>query len=329
MSLRVRIAASPSEIDAVFRLRHRVFGEEGYMDSRPDGRIFDQFDAYPGTANIVAVVADTVIGAVRYMQPTDAGCSVEEFFDPRPLAPPGARLAIGSLLVVDPAYRGLPGVTFNLTAMGFYWAASQGLTHIVGVVNPERETGFARSGFRRLGPVIHSDRIRRTPVQPMIADLESLTDRFASFLRRHSAPHWLHAFEREFHGAGDVVIGPDKPRSAAYVVISGRAAQHDRRGRAIGYLAPGDVFGELAALTNCPCTSTVRAQTDLDLMVLERDALRAQLRENHPAAEKMTELLANRLALSLLDNDAPGSPDTDRKPSPQKAKLHLVAPTPR
>jgi hypothetical protein len=64
-------------------------------------------------------------------------------------------------------------------------------------------------------------------------------------------------------------------------------------------------------------------------MVLERDALRAQLRENHPAAEKMTELLANRLALSLLDNDAPGSPDTDRKPSPQKAKLHLVAPTPR
>lgn len=315
MSVRVRLAANPREIDAVFRLRHRVFAEEGYMDARPDGRIFDQFDAYPGTANIVAVVADTVIGAVRYMQPTDAGCSVEEFFDPRPLAPPGARLAIGSLLVVDPAYRGLPRVTFNLTAMGFYWAASQGLTHIVGVVNPEREEGFARSGFRRLGTVIHSDRILRTPVQPMIADLESLTDRFTSFLRRHRAPHWLHAFEREFHGAGEVVIGPGKSGSAAYVVVSGRATEHDTRGRAIGHLGPGDVFGELASLTNCPRTSTVRAQTDLDLMVLERDALRAQLRENLAAAEKMTELLANRLALSLLENDAPGSPDTDRAPS--------------
>ena len=328
MSLRVRIAAKPSEIDAVFRLRHRVFGEEGYMDTRPDGRIFDHFDAYPGTANIVAVVADTVIGAARYMQPTDAGCSVEEFFDPRALAPPGARLGVGSLLVVDPAYRGLPGVTFNLTAMGFYWAASQGLTHIVGVVNPEREEGFARSGFRRLGPVIHSDRILRTPVQPMIADLESLTDRFATFLRRHRAPHWLHAFEREFHGAGEVVMGPDKPGSAAYVVISGRAAQHDTRGRAIGYLAPGDVFGELAPLTNCPCTSTVRAQTDLDLMVLEPDDLRAQLRESPTAAEKMTELLANRLALSLLDHGVSRSHDTDRKP-PRKAKLHVVASTPR
>jgi CRP-like cAMP-binding protein len=163
----------------------------------------------------------------------------------------------------------------------------------------------------------------------MIADLESLTDRFATFLRRHSASHWLHAFEREFRGAGEVVIGPDKPGNAAYVVISGRAAQHDTRGRAIGYLAPGDVFGELTALTNCPCTSTVTAQTDLDLMVLERDALLAQLRENHAAAEKMTELLARRLTLSLLDKDAPASPDTDREPSPRKPKLHLVAPTAR
>jgi N-acyl-L-homoserine lactone synthetase len=329
VSIRVRIAANAREIDAVFRLRHRVFAEEGYMDARPDGRIFDQFDAYPGTANIVAVVADTVIGAVRYMQPTDAGCSVEEFFDPRPLAPPGARLAVGSLLVVDPAYRGLPRITFNLTAMGFYWAASQGLTHIVGVVNPEREEGFARSGFRRLGPVIHSDRIHRTPVQPMIADLESLTDRFASFLRRHSAPHWLQAFEREFHGAGEVVMRAGKPGSAAYVVISGRATEHDTRGRAIGRLGPGDLFGELAPLINCPSTSTVTAQSDLELMVLERATLRAQLRENPAAAEDMTELLANRLLLSLRGNDAAGSPDKDRAPSRQTAKLHAVAPSPR
>ena len=311
MSFRVRIAATPREVDAVFRLRHRVFVEEGYMDARPDGRIFDHFDAYPGTVNIVAVVADTVIGAVRYMQPTDAGSSVEEFFDPRPLAPLGARLAVGSLLVVDPAYRGQPRVTVNLTAMGFYWAASLGLTHIVGVVNPDREEGFARSGFRRLGPVIHSDRIRRVPVQPMIADLESLTDRFTSFVRRHTAAHWLHAFEREFHRAGEVVMRPGEPNSAAYVVISGRATEHDARGRLVGYLEPGDLFGELGPLTNCPFTSTVTAQTDLDLMVLERAVLQAQLSQNHVAAEKMRDLLAQRLAVSLLGKEPPNSSDAE------------------
>jgi Cyclic nucleotide-binding domain len=293
-----------------------VFVEEGYMDARPDGRIYDQFDAYPGTANIVAVVADTVIGAVRYMQLTDAGSSVEEFVDPRPLAPPGARLAVGSLLVVDPEYRGLPRVTFNLTAMGFYWAACQGLTHIVGVVNPDCEEGFARSGFQRLGPVIHSDRIRRVPVQPMIADLESLTARFMSFLRRHSATHWLHAFEREFHGAGEAVMRPGEPGSAAYIVLSGQATEHDTHGRVIGHFGPGDLFGELGPLTNRPCASTVTAQTDLDLMVLDRVALRAQLRENRGAAAKMTELIANRLALSLLGDDAPSLSDPDGAPPP-------------
>ena len=295
------------------------------MDARSDGRIFDQFDTYPGTVNIVAVVADKVIGAVRYMQPTDAGSSVEEFFDPRPLAPHGARLAVGSLLVVEPAYRGLPRLTVNLTAMGFYWAASQGLTHIVGVVNPDREYGFARSGFRRLGPVIYSDRIRRGGVQPMIAELESLTDRFTSFVRRHSAAHWLHSFEREFHRAGEVVMRPGEPNSAAYVVISGRATEQDTRGRLVGHLEPGDLFGELGPLTNRPCTSTVTAQTDLDLMVLERADLRAQLSQNHAAAGKMTELLAERLAVSRLGLTPPNAPDAEPIPLSASAESEAIA----
>ena len=320
MSFRVRIAATPRELDAVFRLRHRVFVEEGYMDARPDGRILDQFDAYPGTANIVAVVADTVIGAVRYMQPTDGGSSVEEFFDPRPLAPQGARLAVGSLLVVDPACRGLPRLTVNLTAMGFYWAASHGLTHIVGVVNPVAEAGFAQSGFRRLGPVIHSDRIRRGAVQPMIADLESLSDRFSSFVRLHNAAHWLHSFEREFHRAGEVVLRPGEPNSAAYIVISGRATEHDARGRLVGDLGPGDLFGELGPLTNCPPTSTITAQTDLDLMVLERDVLRAQLSRDDIAAEKMIGLLAKRLAVSRLVTEPLGLPNGELVPMSSSAE---------
>lgn len=278
MSLRVKIADNPHEIDSVFKLRHRVFSLEGHMDIKPDGRIFDRFDSYPGTANIVAIVSGKVIGAVRYMQPTDAGCSIEEFFDLQSLAPPGVRLAIGSMLVVDSLYRGLTSVTFNLTAMGFLWAASQGLTHIVGVVNPDREKGFLRSGFKRLGPLVHNDKIR-WPVQPMIAELASLSDRFLVFLRCHSAPQRLHAFEREFHCAGEVVIGPGKPVDSTYVVISGRATKFDLNGRAIGYLAPGDIFGQLAPLTICSLTSTIQAESDLDLMVLDNNAFERSARQ--------------------------------------------------
>src|SRR5262249_7293735 len=48
MTLRVRVAQTTAELDAVFRLRHQVFvEEEGYMPPRPDRRIADRFDAYP------------------------------------------------------------------------------------------------------------------------------------------------------------------------------------------------------------------------------------------------------------------------------------------
>jgi N-acyl-L-homoserine lactone synthetase len=307
MSVRIRIATTPHDVDGVFALRHRVFVEEGYMAPRPDGRIYDRFDAYPGTVNIVAVVGDDVIGSVRYMRPTEVGSSVDEYFDPRPLAPADARLAVGSMLVLDPQFRGQSRITFNMTAMGFYWAASQGLTHIIGVVNPDREEGFARSGFKRLGPVIHSERIRKVPVQPMIADIHALEDRFMTFLMRQNVGHWLHAFEREFHSAGSTIFHRGDSGDCAYVIVAGRARVTDARGRASPHLEAGELFGELSLLSHCPRTSTVQAETDLDLMVLERAVLRAQLRENPAVAERMLDLLASRLALTLLGEEAPSA----------------------
>jgi N-acyl-L-homoserine lactone synthetase len=299
MGVRIKVAQTAAELDALFKLRHRVFVEEGYMAPTHDGRIADRFDAFPGTANIVALVDGEVIGGVRYMRPTEAGSSVEAFFDPAPLAPPGARLAIGSLLVLDPRFRGLSRVTFHMAAMGFYWGKSQGITHVIGVVNPDREEGFARSGFRRLGSVIQSERIRKVPVQPMIADVNALDDRFMAFLVRQDVAHWLHSFERQFHGAGDVVIRHGEAGSAAFVVVSGRAAVIDARGEEVAKLEEGELFGEISLLSNAPRTATIRAETDLDLMVIERAALRAQLRENPRAADSMLELLANRLETTI------------------------------
>jgi N-acyl-L-homoserine lactone synthetase len=48
MGVRSKIAATPDEIDAVFRVQHAVFvEEEGYMLKRPDRRLFDRFDTLP------------------------------------------------------------------------------------------------------------------------------------------------------------------------------------------------------------------------------------------------------------------------------------------
>jgi N-acyl-L-homoserine lactone synthetase len=305
MGVRIKVAQTAAELDALFRLRHRVFVDEGYMASTHDGRLFDRFDAFPGTVNIVALVDGDVIGGVRYMRPSEVGSSVEEFLDPTPHAPPGARLAIGSLLVLDPRFRGLPRVAFNMAAMGFYWGKSQGVTHIIGVVNPDREGGFVQSGFRRIGGVIHSERIRKVAVQPMIADINALDDRFMSFLVRQDVAHWLQSFERQFHSPGETVIQHGEKGSAAYVVVSGRASVVDANGVQIATLEEGDLFGEIALLSNSPRTATVRATTDLDLMVIERAAVRAQLHDNPRAVDNMLELLANRLEMTIRRASGP------------------------
>ena len=68
------------------------------------------------------------------------------------------------------------------------------------------------------------------------------------------------------------------------------------RGRVLRELGPGDLFGELALLTECPRTADVVARTELDLMVLDRDTFRAQLRTDPQASERIVELLASRMA---------------------------------
>jgi hypothetical protein len=51
---RIRLAGTNEDLDGVFALRRRVLGKS-----------VDRFDAYPTTANVVALLDDRIVGAVR------------------------------------------------------------------------------------------------------------------------------------------------------------------------------------------------------------------------------------------------------------------------
>lgn len=300
MSIRVKIASTPEEIDGVFLLRHAVFTNEGYMQRRPDGRIFDRFDAYPSTANIVACDGDKVVGTVRYMEPSSVGASTDEYFDFRRHLPDGAQPAIGSYIVLEERYRGAPRVSFAMAAMGFYWAKARGLTHVIGVVNPDRAQGFLDAGFETLAAPIRSERIHRVAVLPVIAELRNLDARFLEFIERHEMNHWLSTFEREFFDAGETLMRLGEHGSCAHVIMEGRVELLDRHGQQIATAGKGELLGELALITDRPRIATVRALEHTETMVVAKGVLQAQLRTNPIAAEKMIALLANR-AMDLFD----------------------------
>lgn len=398
MSVRIRLATSPTDFDQLFKVRHRVFNEQmRYFPPTSDGRLVDRFDAFPTTANIVAVAEGRVVGGVRIVEPSPVGVPADHFFDFRPYLPEGnIRVGSGSMLVVEEEYRRIPRVTFAMLGMMYYWALRKGLTHITGVAAPEAEKLFIGSGYVPVHDRFFHEESKLDAL-PVVLEISKLNDRFAGFVDRHDIRHFLKSFERQFHQAGETIITAGEPGSAAYVIIEGRvgvsvgpgpalnafrddaplssrgpglwnngpmssrggpAANGPLSGRAPGLrnsgpmssrdaglptpraasgpmssrgaglmgsgpmssgspstlgsddgprsrrppapvavreMGPGEVFGELSLITSAPRSANVVALTDVDLMVLEREAFHKQVAENPQVALNLLAVLGRRL----------------------------------
>jgi CRP-like cAMP-binding protein len=114
-----------------------------------------------------------------------------------------------------------------------------------------------RAMDRRLG--VREDEIGRLRAVPMLQQLPVAgIEHLASRLRHVAVP------------AGDIVVAQGDAGDAFYVIRRGSAAVLGD-GAPVRALAAGDSFGEIALLHDRPRTATVRATTDLDLLVLDRD----------------------------------------------------------
>lgn len=300
MAVRIRIAATAAERDALFRMRHRVYVEQGgYMKSRAEHRIYDRFDAFPSTTNIIAVLDNEVIGGLRLAEPDAAGLPADEYFDFAPYVPATTvRLGSASMLCLDYEYHHRKRLMSSLTGMFYYLAMRRGLTHIAAPANPEIEDELLRTGYRRVAPTfVHDSGI---PVSPMVLELKNVNDRFLSFIRVHQREQFLHSLDRGFYTAGETVVSAGDNADAAFIIIQGTARSEsvDSHGfRQTHELGPGQMFGELSLVARRPHHETVIASENLDVMVLSASSFQKQLLKN---PGKSLELLCS-LGTRLLD----------------------------
>ena len=183
MTTCIKTARSTDEIDGVFRARYRIYVEqEHYMKPRNDRRIFDRFDAYPSTANIILADNSRVVGGVRFMEQAVAGTSGDEFFEFSAYLPQkDEKTGSGSMLFLESSYRDARGLSFKLMAMGFYWAHCRKISFITGVINPESERFFLRFGFRMLASPMYDDE-RQLHFIPVLLDMRELPATVISFI---------------------------------------------------------------------------------------------------------------------------------------------------
>jgi CRP-like cAMP-binding protein len=97
----------------------------------------------------------------------------------------------------------------------------------------------------------------------------------------------------------DVEVGRVLVREGDYdrdlfVILRGEATVTQRE-RKLATLGPGDFFGELALLERSPRTATVRAATDMRVMVLGRREILDIVEREPTLARRMLEVLASRV----------------------------------
>ncbi len=80
--------------------------------------------------------------------------------------------------------------------------------------------------------------------------------------------------------AGTVIVTEGDPGRAAYVILKGRCSAYRLVGDAeveLRVMGPGDVFGETAIISDKPRSASVKALTDVVLLVVTRDVLSSSL----------------------------------------------------
>lgn len=299
MGIRIRFAETVEDLDALFRLRHRVYVEEkGWFPGEHDGRVTDRFDAYPNKVNVIAVVEGQVVGGARFVEASPVGTPADYFFDFSPFLPPDAKVGSGGMLCLAPDLRKTGGLVSSMIGMGYHWALGRGLTHLVVPFNPQVAPAFVAAGVRPVAPEFVHEK-SGLPVVPAIFDLAELDERFLAFARRQGIEHFLQSFERQFHLAGETIVRQGDDGDAAFVVVEGQVAVmvgSGEKATELARLGRGEVFGEIALITSRPRTASVVALTDVDLMVLERDVFRAELRRDPEVGIRLLEIMGTRLA---------------------------------
>jgi CRP-like cAMP-binding protein len=95
-------------------------------------------------------------------------------------------------------------------------------------------------------------------------------------------------------GAGKTIVEEGQTGHEFFLILDGNATV-SRKGRKVATLGPGDYFGELALLDRGPRNATVKADGDMEILVLGQREFSGVLDEVPTIAHKLLSSMATRL----------------------------------
>lgn len=294
MPIKIKVADTTDLIDQAFRLRHKVFVEqEGLLQGKEDKRILDRFDAFPSSANLVAMHGDKAVGTFRLSIDSSQGMPADDYFNFRDHLPEDATIMHCGLFCVDKDFR-CTGMAMGLILMSSYFALTKNVTHIVAPINPVIAGLLRRIGFTQVGEVFN-DPHAGVPVMPLIMDLADLNDFFLNFIKHNELHDFLQDYQRWFYHDGEMVIKAGSEGTEAYVIIEGSVeVRLPGSEKVIATLGEGEMLGELALITDEPRSADVVAKGELVMMVISKEVFLERFVSLPEHALKLVRVLGRR-----------------------------------
>lgn len=295
MPIQIKIADTPALLDELYKVRHEVFStEEALFSPKPDSRVFDRFDAYPTSTNIVAVIDDVVIGGVRVILDSEVGLHADDYYDFAPFIPADvARASVGHFCILK-QYRSSQ-VAYALLLMACYYGCSQNTDWVLAPVNPSIGRMLGRIGFKKAGESFDVPGIA-VKVLPMTLDVLDLQDMFIDFLRQNNLYNFLQSYECHVFNPDETIIRAGDVGDMAYIILEGEVkVLHPADNRVLAVLGQGDIVGELAIFMDDVRTANVVSTSSVRAMTLHKDVFLDYLRTNPDEALNQLKLLGRRM----------------------------------
>lgn len=298
MSLRVKIADTPEEIEACLRLRHQVFVEHDQSVTAPPGQshIVDHFDAC-GTSTILAAVEDgEIVGTVRLVVDSAIGIDMERFYNFRPhIDQPDYLIASARYLCVSPKGRGQVQIIRALMLMIYWLCTTKDVTHLTATLNVRLVPTLRRVGFKQVADPYTREGVT-FQIAPSMLTISEASDPLLDFVRQQGFIDFIKSFTHEFYRDGEAVVaGRGLDAMACFIVqggvriTSGDESELDRE------LGVGDLFCTDANLARIGGDLKVNAVGGLELSVMTRPAFEEQMRADPEKAMRFIDLLGERM----------------------------------
>jgi hypothetical protein len=184
-------------------------------------------------------------------------------------------------------------VTTGLLLMAVYFASSNYVTHILAPVETSLSPLLHSIGFENIDEV-YTDQLTGLEMQPLLLDMRRVNDFFLHFIHKNRMQDFIQYYERWFFKAGESVITAGEKGEEVFIIVQGEAEVKLPNGNRIGVLKEGEIFGELALLTDDIRSADVFAKTELQVMVLSKVVFREHLINNPKKVLSLLKLMGER-----------------------------------